>query len=87
MRRPLWRIALAIASGSLSARVSLIMRPPVSTTQMCVSSRETANCKMCDVDPVSYLSDTLRALLDGHPRNRIEDLMPWKFAAASSRAA
>ena len=46
-----------------------------------------ANCKMCDVDPVSYLSDTLRALLDGHPRSRIDDLMPWNFAAASSRAA
>src|SRR6056297_421877 len=46
-----------------------------------------ANCKMCDVDPVSYLSDTLRALLDGHPRSRIEDLMPWNLAVASSRAA
>ncbi|KRS11124.1 transposase [Roseovarius atlanticus] len=46
-----------------------------------------ANCKMCDVDPVSYLSDTLRALLDGHPRSRIDDLMLWNFAAASSRAA
>ncbi|WP_373283083.1 transposase domain-containing protein, partial [Cribrihabitans marinus] len=34
-----------------------------------------------------YLSDTLRALLDGHPRSRIDDLMPWNFAAASSRAA
>ena len=42
---------------------------------------------MCDVDPVSYLSDTLRALLDVHPRSRIEELMPWNFAVASSRAA
>lgn len=46
-----------------------------------------ANCKMCDVDPVSYLSDTLRALLDGHPRSRIDELMPWNFAVASSPAA
>ena len=46
-----------------------------------------ANCKMCDVNPVSYLSDTLCALLDGHPRSRIDDLMPWNFAVASSRAA
>tara|TARA_R110000737_G_C14623635_1_gene494147 strand:- start:6303 stop:6461 length:159 start_codon:yes stop_codon:yes gene_type:complete len=45
------------------------------------------NCKMCDVDPVSYLSDTLRALLDGHPRSRIDDLMPWNCPVASSRAA
>jgi hypothetical protein len=46
-----------------------------------------ANCKMSDVDPVSYLSDTLRALLDGHPRSRIAELMPWYFAVALSLAA
>jgi len=34
-----------------------------------------ANCKMCDVDPVSYLSNTLRALLDGHPKSRIDALI------------
>jgi hypothetical protein len=31
------------------------------------------SCKMCDVDPVSDLSDTLRASLNGHPRGRIEE--------------
>jgi len=46
-----------------------------------------ANCKMCDADPVSYLTDTLRALLDGHPRSRIDDLMPWNFSVASTRTA
>ena len=46
-----------------------------------------ANCKMCEVDPVGYLTATLRALLDGHLKSRIDDLMPWNFAVASSRAA
>ena len=46
-----------------------------------------ANCKMCDVDPVSYLAETLRAVLDGHPKSRIDDLMPWNFAPATSLAA
>jgi len=46
-----------------------------------------ANCKMCDVDPVSYLTDTLRALFDGHPKSCIDELMPWNFQVASSRAA
>ena len=46
-----------------------------------------ANCKMCDVDPVSYLAETLRAVLDGHPKSRIDDLMPLNFAPASSLAA
>jgi len=26
-------------------------------------------------------------VLDGHPRSRIDDLMPWNFAVASSCAA
>ncbi|MTH34565.1 hypothetical protein GL279_19110, partial [Paracoccus limosus] len=34
-----------------------------------------------------YLADTLRAILDGHPRSRIEDLMPWCYDQASSLAA
>ena len=46
-----------------------------------------ATCKMSDVNPVDYLADTLRALLDGHPKSRIEDLMPWHFRKASSLAA
>jgi len=46
-----------------------------------------ANCKMCDVDPVRYLTATLRALLDGHPKSRIDELMPWTFSTPSSRAA
>jgi len=46
-----------------------------------------ANCKMCDIDPVTYLTGTLRALLDGHPKSHIDELMPWNFVIASTRAA
>ena len=46
-----------------------------------------ANCKVGDVDPVRYLTDTLQVLLDGHPKSRIDELMPCNFVAASSRAA
>ncbi|WP_092363038.1 transposase domain-containing protein [Cribrihabitans marinus] len=42
---------------------------------------------MNDIDPVSYLTNTLRALLGGHPKSRFDDLMPWTFAPASSLAA
>jgi transposase len=41
---------------------------------------------MSDVNPVAYIADTLRAILDGHPRSRVEDLMPWHFRKASSAA-
>ena len=46
-----------------------------------------ATCKMSHVDPVDYLATTLRAILDGHPRSRIDDLMPWHFRQPSSLAA
>lgn len=31
-----------------------------------------ANNKMGDFDPVSYISQTMHALLDGHSKNRID---------------
>ncbi len=46
-----------------------------------------ATCKLSGVNPVDYLADTLRAILDGHPTSRIEDLMPWWHARPSSLAA
>jgi hypothetical protein len=46
-----------------------------------------ATCKMSGVNPVDYLAATLRAILDGHPKSRIEELMPWRFAQPSSLAA
>lgn len=46
-----------------------------------------ATCKLSDVNPVDYIAETLRALLDGHPKSRIEELMPWAFRKTSSLAA
>jgi hypothetical protein len=46
-----------------------------------------ATCKMSDVNPVNYIDATLRAILDGHPKSGIEDLMPWRFKHPSSLAA
>ncbi len=45
-----------------------------------------ATCKLNGVDPVTYLAATLRAILDGHPQNRIDDLMPWRCHTGSSLA-
>src|SRR5690606_27170146 len=46
-----------------------------------------ATCKLNGVNPVAYLANTLTAILDGHPSSRIDDLMPWRFAKASSQLA
>jgi transposase len=46
-----------------------------------------ATCKMSGPNPVDYIADTLRSILDGHPKSRSEDLMPWRFNQPSSLAA
>lgn len=46
-----------------------------------------ATCKLSGVNPVNYIADTLRAILDGHPRSHIEDLMPWQRPQSSTIAA
>jgi transposase len=46
-----------------------------------------ATCKMSDVNPVDYIAETPRMILDGHPMNAIQDLMPWHFPKTSTRAA
>jgi len=38
-----------------------------------------ATCKLSSVNPVDYIADTLRAILDGHPKSRIRELMPWRY--------
>jgi transposase len=46
-----------------------------------------ATCKLNDINPTAYIAETLQAILNGHPKNRIGDLMPWNFRATSSLAA
>jgi hypothetical protein len=33
--------------------------------------------KMNDVEPFAYLRDVLERMVDGHPINRLDELLPW----------
>uniref|UniRef100_UPI0035B67F9B IS66 family transposase n=1 Tax=Yunchengibacter salinarum TaxID=3133399 RepID=UPI0035B67F9B len=39
--------------------------------------------KVNDVEPFAYLKATLEAIAGGHPKNRIDDLLPWNFQTSS----
>jgi transposase len=39
-------------------------------------------CKLNGIDPQAYLADVFARLVAGHPINRLDDLLPWCWAAA-----
>jgi transposase len=45
--------------------------------------------KLNDIDPEAYLADVFTRLVEGHPINRLDELLPWNWAAAhkAQRAA
>jgi transposase len=38
-------------------------------------------CKLNTVDPLLYLRDVITKIVDGHPNSRIDELLPWGYAA------
>lgn len=42
-----------------------------------------ATAKVNNVEPFAYLKATLEAIAAGHPRSRIDELLPWNFKPAS----
>ena len=41
-------------------------------------------CKLNGVDPQRYFTEVLTRLVDGWPNSRIDELMPWYWAAEES---
>jgi transposase len=41
-------------------------------------------CKLCRVEPHTYLADVITRIVDGHPNNQIDDLLPWAYPAAAA---
>lgn len=40
-------------------------------------------CKINGAEPFAYLKSTLEAIAAGHPKGRIDDLLPWNFQPSS----
>ena len=43
-------------------------------------------CKLNDVDPLSYLTDVLTRIVNGHPNSDIDQLLPWAYRKQDLRA-
>ena len=42
-----------------------------------------ATAKLNDIEPYAYLKDVLERMTNGHPANRIDDLLPWNWKASN----
>jgi transposase len=40
-------------------------------------------CKLCGVEPQTYLADVITRIVNDHPNNKIDDLLPWAYPAAA----
>lgn len=75
----------AIRPIALTRKNALFAGHEVGAENWALLASLTATCKLNGVNPVSYIAETLRAILDGHPQSRIEDLMPWHFPKPSNQ--
>ena len=39
-------------------------------------------CKLCGVEPLTYIADVITKIVNGHPNRQIDDLLPWAYPAA-----
>ena len=77
----------AIRPVALTRKNALFAGHEVGAENWALLASIVATCKLNDVNPATYLTETLQAILDGHSQSRIEELMPWRFQTVSSLAA
>ena len=44
-------------------------------------------CKLNAIDPQGYLTDVISRIVQGHPNSRLDELLPWVYAAPISAVA
>ncbi len=44
-------------------------------------------CKLNGIDPQGYLTDVITRIVQGHPNGRLDELLPWVYAAPISAVA
>jgi IS66 C-terminal element len=42
--------------------------------------------KLNDIDPLAYLTDVLTSIANGHPKSRIDELLPWAYRKQELKA-
>jgi hypothetical protein len=69
--------------GCLTRKNALFAGHEVGAENWALLSSLVATCRLNDVNPVAYIAETLDAIINGHPKSAVEDLMPWYFRKTS----
>ena len=77
----------AIRPVALTRKNALFAGHEVGAENWALLASIVATCKLNGVNPAAYITETLQAILNGHPQSRIKELMPWRFQTVSSLAA
>ena len=77
----------AIRPVALTRKNALFAGHEVGAGNWALLASIVATCKLNDVNPVDYIADTLRAILDGHPRAGSKSSCPGASRKTSSLAA
>jgi transposase len=44
-------------------------------------------CKLVGVEPYGYLADVITRIVQAHPNSRLDELLPWSYAAGQDLKA
>ena len=45
------------------------------------------SCRLNDVEPYAYLRDVLQRMINSHPANRLDELLPWNWTTDHRKTA
>jgi hypothetical protein len=67
----------AIRPIALTRKNALFAGHEVGAENWALLASIVATCKLNNLDTAAYITETLLAILNGHPQSQIEALMPW----------
>ena len=69
-----------------AARTISSPAPTAAAARWAIVASLIETAKLNDVDPYAYLRDVLERMADGHPMNRLDDLLPWNWTQLKAAA-
>ena len=67
---------------ALGRKIHLFAGSGGGTDRWAIVASLLATAKLNGIEPYAYLKDVLECMTQGHPANRLDDLLPWNWKAS-----